>query len=68
MTGTRGKVAIVEIATPEQTVVVLEICLNGETLTIADQHDNIREDTRQQVRDLLKHVRQHYGTSTNSSR
>ncbi|MHC4617388.1 MAG: hypothetical protein ACYTEQ_06500 [Planctomycetota bacterium] len=61
------KVAIVEIATPDGAVAttLIEISLDGETLTISDQHDPITDEIRELARQLVDKVRQTYDSNTN---
>ena len=54
-----GKVAIVEIAAPDGTVAstLIEVILDGETLTISDQHGNLTDDIRELAAALVEKVR-----------
>jgi hypothetical protein len=63
-----GKVAIVEIAAPDGTVAstLVEIDLDGETLTISDQHNTLTDEIRELAHTLVEKVRLHDGSNTNS--
>jgi hypothetical protein len=63
-----GKVAIVEIAAPDGTVAstLVEVVLDGETLTISDQHKNITDKIRELAQQLVNEVRSQHGSNTNS--
>jgi hypothetical protein len=62
-----AKVAIVEIAAPDGTVAttLVEISLDGETLTISDQQHTLTDELRELAHQLVDRVRTHYGTNTN---
>lgn len=57
-----GKVAIVEIAAPGQpSVLMVEIALDGETLTISDDRHEMTDAIREAAQRLIEQVRTHYG-------
>lgn len=63
-----GKATIVEIAAPDGTIAstLVEIILDGETLTISDQHGNLTDDIRELAAALVDKVRSQHGSNTNS--
>ena len=63
-----GKVAIVEIAAPDGTIAstLIEVILDGETLTISDQHENLTDDIRELATKLVEKVRLQHVSNTNS--
>ena len=56
-----GKVAIVEIATQDTRVLMIEVALDGETLTISDEHQTMTDDIRAAAQRLIEQVRTHNG-------
>ena len=57
-----GKVAIVEIATPGQPrVLLVEVALDGETLTISDKRLEMTDAIREAAQRLIEQVRTHHG-------
>jgi hypothetical protein len=62
-----GRVAIVEIAATETTSAVLavEVALNGETLTIADQNHTLSEEVRHLAVALLDQIRKEQSHDSN---
>ena len=65
-----GKVVIVEIAAPDGTIAstLIEIVLDGETLTISDQHHTLTDELRELAGQLVDKVRLYYGSNTNRER
>jgi hypothetical protein len=61
---TSGKVAIVEIAAPERTVLMIEVVLDGETLTISDDPLPLTDTIREAAVRLLEAVRSQHGQRT----
>jgi hypothetical protein len=63
-----GKVAIVEIVAPDGTVAstLIEVTLNGETLTISDTTHDITDDICKLAKQLVEKVRSQHGSNTNS--
>lgn len=61
-----GQVAIVEIVATDQnrTVTMVEVSLNGETLTISDEAHNVTERIRQMATELINEVRNEHGKRT----
>lgn len=63
-----GKVAIVEIATPDGAIAttLIEVNLDGETLTISEEHNNLTDEIRELATALVEKVRSQHGSNTNS--
>ena len=56
---TSGRVAIVEIAATETSpaVLLVEVALDGETLTISDQDQTLSDTVRQLAQQLIEEVK-----------
>lgn len=61
-----GRVAIVEIAATDSSpaVVLVEVSLNGETLTISDEAHNVTNRIRALAHELINEVRNEHGKRT----
>jgi len=53
-----GKVAIVEIATQDTRVLMIEVALDGETLTISDEHQPLTVSLREAAERLIAQVKE----------
>ncbi|MCC6361863.1 MAG: hypothetical protein IT450_24270 [Phycisphaerales bacterium] len=53
-----GKVAIVEIATQGARVLMIEVALDGETLTISDEHQPLTVSLREAAERLIAQVKE----------
>jgi hypothetical protein len=63
----RGRVAIVEIAATENSpaVYAVEVVIDGETLTIADQNHALTQTVRDLTVALINQVRKEHNDGTN---
>jgi hypothetical protein len=68
MSDERGKVGIVEISASATSpaVYLVEVCLDGETLTISDQAHTLTDAIRDLAAQLVAEVRTHYGSHDES--